>query len=153
LPADAARRTAGCIWLRSHRRRNKHPSTSTLDALVDTTSSVTEGEGDAIDFFKRGAAYVAKGQYDSAIEDFDQAVRLNPNYAAAFVGRGAACETVWHKLQRLAGIDQPDDPAILAAVAARAPQLDFGQKLNGFIRRAGSGISVRSRRFRERSRA
>jgi tetratricopeptide (TPR) repeat protein len=44
----------------------------------------------AIDFFNRGAAYMAKEKYDSAIEDFDQAVRLNPNYAAAFVGRGAA---------------------------------------------------------------
>ena len=36
---------------------------------------------------------------------------------------------------------------------ARNPKLDFGQKLNGFIRRAGCGISGRSRRCRERSRA
>jgi tetratricopeptide (TPR) repeat protein len=44
----------------------------------------------AIDFFNRGNAYVAKDQNDRAIEDFDQAVRLNPNYAMAFVGRGLA---------------------------------------------------------------
>jgi tetratricopeptide (TPR) repeat protein len=39
---------------------------------------------------RRGAAYIVKGQYDRAIEDFDQAIRLNPNYALAFISRGNA---------------------------------------------------------------
>ena len=42
---------------------------------------------------------------------------------------------------------------ILKHVRNWSYELDFGQKLNGFIRRAGCGISGRSRRCRERSRA
>jgi tetratricopeptide (TPR) repeat protein len=36
----------------------------------------------------RGLAYFRKGQADRAIENFDQAIRLNPNYAATFFNRG-----------------------------------------------------------------
>jgi tetratricopeptide (TPR) repeat protein len=44
----------------------------------------------AKDFSNRGTAYGRKGQLDRAIEDFDQAIRLNPNDAVAFSNRGAA---------------------------------------------------------------
>jgi tetratricopeptide (TPR) repeat protein len=44
----------------------------------------------AIDFYNRGLAYLLKDQYDRAIEDFDQAIRINPTYALAFVSRGGA---------------------------------------------------------------
>ncbi len=43
-----------------------------------------------IAFTNRGNAYNYKGEYDRAIQDFDQAIRLNPNYAYAFNGRGNA---------------------------------------------------------------
>ena len=36
----------------------------------------------------RGTTYARKGQYERAIEDLDQAVRLNPNEAQAFNNRG-----------------------------------------------------------------
>jgi tetratricopeptide (TPR) repeat protein len=32
-----------------------------------------------MDFYNRGLAYALKDQYDRAIEDFNQAIRLNPN--------------------------------------------------------------------------
>lgn len=37
----------------------------------------------AIDFYNRALAYLLKDQYDRAIEDFDQAIRINPNDATA----------------------------------------------------------------------
>jgi tetratricopeptide (TPR) repeat protein len=42
----------------------------------------------AVDFYNRGLAYTLKDQYDRAIEDFDEAIRINPTYALAFKGRG-----------------------------------------------------------------
>ena len=44
----------------------------------------------ALAFNNRGFAYSAKGQHDRAIQDFDQAIKLNPNYAIAFNNRGVA---------------------------------------------------------------
>ena len=42
----------------------------------------------AIAFNNRGFAYANKGQHDRAIQDYDQATRLNPNLAEAFNNRG-----------------------------------------------------------------
>ena len=41
----------------------------------------------AIALSNRGLAYADKGQHDRAIQDYDQAIRLNPNHAGAFNGR------------------------------------------------------------------
>ena len=43
-------------------------------------------------FYNRGSAYNDKGQDDRAIEDYNQAIRLNPNYAIAFYNRGVSWE-------------------------------------------------------------
>jgi tetratricopeptide (TPR) repeat protein len=41
-------------------------------------------------FANRGRAWSDKGQYDRAVEDLDNAVRLDPNFADAFNYRGVA---------------------------------------------------------------
>jgi tetratricopeptide (TPR) repeat protein len=41
-------------------------------------------------FSDRGGAYLRKREYDRAIQDLDQAVRRDPNYAPAFQSRGTA---------------------------------------------------------------
>jgi tetratricopeptide (TPR) repeat protein len=38
----------------------------------------------------RGLAYRAKGEHDRAIQDYDEAIKLNPNLAIAFYNRGLA---------------------------------------------------------------
>jgi len=41
-------------------------------------------------FSNRGVAYFNKGQFDLAIADYDQAIRLEPALSAAFANRAAA---------------------------------------------------------------
>ncbi|MDR1074069.1 MAG: tetratricopeptide repeat protein, partial [Treponema sp.] len=41
-------------------------------------------------YYNRGYAYVEKGDYDIAIADYNQALRLNPNLASAYLNRGFA---------------------------------------------------------------
>jgi tetratricopeptide (TPR) repeat protein len=48
------------------------------------------GKGLAFAFYRRGNAYYGKKDYNRAILDYDQAIRLNPNHASAFSNRGAA---------------------------------------------------------------
>jgi tetratricopeptide (TPR) repeat protein len=41
-------------------------------------------------YYNRGIAYAGEGQYDSAIADYDQTIRLSPKNANAFYNRGSA---------------------------------------------------------------
>lgn len=53
-------------------------------------------DNQVVAFNNRGNAYKNKGQYDRAIQDYDQALRLKPDYAEAFNNRGIA---YWKKGQ------------------------------------------------------
>jgi tetratricopeptide (TPR) repeat protein len=57
-------------------------------ALIQTGQGPQQNLVAALGF--RGNAYARKRQYDRAIEDYNQAIRLNPNEAGAFIGRGIA---------------------------------------------------------------
>ena len=45
---------------------------------------------DAYAYNNRGDAYANKGDYDKAIADYTEAIRLKPDYAYAYYGRGKA---------------------------------------------------------------
>ena len=52
--------------------RSRHPATADLPAA----------------YYNRGRAYAEKGEPSRALADFEQALRLKPNYPEALVGRG-----------------------------------------------------------------
>ena len=41
-------------------------------------------------YYNRGNAWYAKNEYDTAIADYDDAIRLNPKDALAYNNRGSA---------------------------------------------------------------
>jgi tetratricopeptide (TPR) repeat protein len=41
-------------------------------------------------FYNRGTAYTQKSDLDAAVKDFNEALRLDPNFAAAYTARGTA---------------------------------------------------------------
>src|SRR2546429_3191166 len=70
-------------------------SGATLEQQVSGCTALIEsgnytGKNLAIVFYDRGIAYYAKKDYESAIADHTEAIRLNPNYAFAFNNRGNA---------------------------------------------------------------
>src|SRR2546428_7735648 len=67
----------------------------TVDQRIDACSAVIKagrdkGEKLAEAFNNRGVGYRLKGDYDRAIADYAQAIKLNGKLAAAFVNRGVA---------------------------------------------------------------
>ena len=59
---------------------------STATPRLDTRN---HDSNDAITYYERGLAYARKGEYDRAIQDYDQAIRLDPNLAGVYYLRGA----------------------------------------------------------------
>ena len=76
-----------CLQQPRHRLRQQRPIRPRHPGLRPGDQAQSEH---AIAFNNRGTAYNDKGQYDRAIQDFDQAIRLDPNYALAFNNRGIA---------------------------------------------------------------
>ena len=58
------------------------------------TSGRARGRSLAVAYNTRGIAYKHKGDYDRAIADSSEAIRLDPKYVHAYYNRGAA---YWHK--------------------------------------------------------
>src|SRR5450432_824725 len=59
-------------------------------AFIQTHRSSGTRESLALVYAFRGNAYLEKGDYDTAIRDFDESIRLDPKSDEAYIGRGDA---------------------------------------------------------------
>ncbi len=58
--------------------------------LLTSMALSCSGRGDADDSYNRGNAYAGKGEYDKAIAEYTEAIRLDPTLAQAYYNRGFA---------------------------------------------------------------
>ena len=62
--------------------------------LHDCSQAIASGQISNADlaatFYNRGSAYYSAGNYEKAVADYDQAIRLDPSFSLGFYARGAA---------------------------------------------------------------
>ncbi|MEO6862081.1 MAG: tetratricopeptide repeat protein, partial [Microcoleus sp.] len=63
---------------------------SRIDVSVPVAIELSAIEQTAEEFYNQGVAKYNKRDYQGAIEAYDRAIKLNPNYVDAYVGRGNA---------------------------------------------------------------
>ncbi len=61
--------------------------------------SVTTRQQEARAYLNRGLEYNALGQYERAIQSYDEAIRLNPEYATVYYNRGLAYEALGNSIK------------------------------------------------------
>jgi lipoprotein NlpI len=107
--------------------------------LLATFLSFSPTPNTAVAFNNRGMAYQAKAQYDRAIADFDQAIRLDPKFAVAFYNRGLAFGSRAQYDRAIADFDE----------AIRLdPEFAFAFNARGSIYELKAEYRPRHRRFR-----
>jgi len=68
-------------------------SKSVEPKIIGCTALINSGldpQVKAIAYNNRGNAYTTKGEYELAIQDYDESIKLNPNYVKPFNNRGVA---------------------------------------------------------------
>jgi len=97
LPYREIKHTALALAKGNHERMNKayHAARAARWEHGETPvvqSTVPNEANDAATYFCRGSAYEKKGELDLAIQDYTQALNLNPKLAVAYFCRGSAYE-------------------------------------------------------------
>ena len=108
-------------WCNGEDNAAHEQSISGCTAMIQ--SGAYGGEELAIIFDNRGIAYFKDGQLESAIQDYDQAIRLRPNFLSALISRGFAYLKMKNYGSAIAAFD-----AALEAYPENAPAL-YGRAL------------------------
>ncbi len=75
------------------------------DALNQITETTSILDRSLVDFY-RGTAYLQKGDYDRALADFNQTIKLQPNFVQAYANRGLIYLTKSDNDRALADLNQ-----------------------------------------------
>src|ERR1700745_3672698 len=94
-------------------------------ALINSSAQTPRSM--VIAYNNRGNAHMAKGEYDRAVEDYDQSIKLDPNYARAFNNRGVAYQKKGEYDRAIEDFDASIklDPDNVSAFAHRAQSLHW----------------------------
>src|SRR5260221_13541362 len=89
-------------------------------ALINTGEPMPQAL--VIAYNNRGNAYTTKGEYDRAVQDYDQSIKLDPSYARAFNNRGVAYQKKGEYDRAISDFDEAIklDPNYASALANRA---------------------------------
>src|SRR5689334_1148404 len=90
------------------------------DQTISTCTAVIQGgkesqDNQAIAYYNRGIGYQNRKDYELALKDYDQALRLRPNYSSAFNNRGNVFQSLRKYERAVQDYDQatriaPNDP-------------------------------------------
>src|SRR5439155_1039818 len=95
LVASAAAQGPGLRDIEKHIQLCSRLGDIAPDERISSCTALIESGADtprtlAIAHNNRGNGYFRKGEYDSAIEDYDKSIKALPQYAKAFNNRGVA---------------------------------------------------------------
>ncbi|QYX32560.1 J domain-containing protein [Sphaerospermopsis torques-reginae] len=68
-----------------------------INSAASSSIKVDSNHTTAETFYYRAMEKAQKGKYSEAIEDFTQAIRMNPNYIEAYRYRGLACSKLGYE--------------------------------------------------------
>lgn len=103
---------------------------ATFDLAEKYTSSLSSQKKRAVDYLGRGVIYTMLRNYESALDDFDKALELMPDYTVALMGKGYA-------LARMLELGKEVKPSAVIEVYDKAleknPMLVYAWFNKGFI--------------------
>ena len=113
-----------------------------VEKLQQQTESLVQKQEELIgstfeeSYYRRGLEYEKKGEYKAAISAYSEALRLNPNYAIAYMQRGLAYANLDQKQQAIA------DLRMSTKMFFESGDLDNYHKARSFSEEVHAGNSV-----------